>query len=183
MRATLLLPLLLISCQTPKGKALEATGSIAHHALEAQKEGARLTPYIKVEGEKHFDSLMGHVDAIQEEAEGLGEVIPKLENPEGLFSRVLFYLKWGLIVLVTLVALFILAEARLLPGVGWLLSWLASKGVSFARHAKSEAALLFKLRREVKEKAPELQAKTDALIAAKRLSSPSFDGAYRGLDK
>ncbi len=177
--------LLAVSCQSPKSKALNSIDAISAHVVAAQQYAGEVRPHVAEKGVPPLNSLVEELGEIGTQAATVARPnIAKLDNPESWWSRVMGYLKWAVFGLAAIGILFFLGEAKLIPGVGPLIAWLASKGFSLARSATAEAAMLFKLRKEVKAKAPaHLQAKTDAIIAAKRQASPSFDGAYIKLDR
>ena len=125
------LALLLPACQSPKTKALRSVDRIVEHAIAAQEDAVEVRPWVQDEGVPKFESMTGHLSSITDEA--LSEAKPniqELKNPETWIGRVVSWFKgvlfWVAIALAAILGLFVLGELRLIPGLGAILSWLAS---------------------------------------------------------
>ena len=174
----LFLCLLLVACQgcrSPKAKAQSANAKIVQHANAGKGEIGKARPFTSEEGVPHLNKADFHFNGITAQAtEELAPNLQKLENPESWWDRAVGYLWKILVGIVSLFVLFFLGELKIIPGLGWLLTWLAKKGISFSRTASHEAALAAKVRYQDGDTRPE----TEALIAVRRTESPTYNGAF-----
>lgn len=164
------------ACSSPKEKTLRSLDRTSAIAAEGQDNAARLRPHVADTGIVFLDKIVDAFTAIATEtAEVARPNVEKLKNPETWWGRAWSYAKWILIGIVGLYVLFFLGELKVIPGLGWLISWFARKGITFSRAAAHDANWAAEA---MYEHGDEHNDRVRGYVRSRRTMSPTYNGAF-----
>lgn len=118
-------------------------------------------------------SIIPALNYVKDIPQGLSALWAKL----GAIGRAIMYMVIGIIILIILV---MVAESRIIPGLGGFLSWLGRHGITPSRIAKDQAELIRRVDAAIESgDIQEAKVASKSLISASKMS-PIFDGAWKG---